>query len=196
MKPLVALVVVVTLAIFGVVAVKHRGAGEVKSAQADSADSAGRPERQEVVVRHVFSMEPGPNVGAPTPPPAPVAEQDPAAMSPEKYAQDLDAAFRTDAPAGPAAKQTADSITSAFNTPNAKGATLQRVECHATRCRMEVQFDDLDSDKRIFKGIFELLSSNGIDTRGLGFVVPTRTTSADGKIEATVHLFHADDPSG
>jgi hypothetical protein len=197
MKKLIGIAVLMVFAMVGVF-VKYRHASKSTSPEAEVADLNPQTERHEVVVKHVISFEPPHAVRQEPPPPmvTPDVSQESATVSPEKYAQDLEAAFRSDAPAGQAAKQTADSITSAFNSPIARGATLQHVECHATRCRMEIRFDSVDTDKRIFTGIFDLLSSNGVDTRGLGFVVPARTTSSDGKIDATVHLFHTEDPSG
>jgi hypothetical protein len=87
---------------------------------------------------------------------------------------------------------TSESVSSALREPAAHGMTLDSVECHATRCRLAVQFDDESSDKRVLPEFFSLLVAKGIDVQGMRFVVPIREPAPDGKIHATIHVFWGD----
>ena len=190
MKKLTGLLMLAILGILTAFFVHRQAPGSAVAARQTAESSAGE-ERREVIVKHVFEVQPSPGGQAVAVPVAASPEPDPAAVPPEVLAQNVETAFASDPPAGEKARQEVAAITSAFKMPAARGAVLQQVECHATRCRMQIQFDDHDSDKRVISQIFDLLSSNGVDTHGLGFIIPTRTTDPDGKIEATIHLYPA-----
>jgi hypothetical protein len=163
----------------------------------DPAETSSSEKRENVVVKHVFAFEPPPA----TPPPAAVAGEpsppaDPIEKTPAQYEQELESAFRMDAPADRKASELSTFVSSALRDPAARGVTVDRVDCHATRCRLEVRFDDAASDKMVMSQFFELLSAKGADTQGLGFVIPSRAAGDDGKIRATIHVFRSDGPSG
>jgi hypothetical protein len=120
-------------------------------------------------------------------PEAPAAEAAP--KTPEQVATDLEEAFRTDKPADADAVRMESGIASGFQTERAKGAALRQVDCHGTRCRMSVDFDDDSSDRRVVGNIFELLADAGVDTQRLGFTIPTRAVLPDGKVNAVIHLY-------
>jgi hypothetical protein len=195
-KTIVALVVLVPVLVLAAsyAAVRQTRAHHVAQA-AETAEGSSPPEPREMVVRHVLSIENAP----PPPPQAPAAPQIEASESrptvektPAEYGAALEAAFRADGPADGKANALSESVSSAFHEPAAKGMTLDRVECHATRCRMEVRFDDEASDKRVLPEFFSLLSAKGVDITGMRFVVPVRDTEPDGKIRATIHVFRGD----
>jgi len=116
-----------------------------------------------------------------------------APRSDAEMASALNAAFDADRPGGPETGQTRTAIATAFRDARATGAMLRGVECRATRCRLDVEFTDKGADKRVLSQIFVLLSSNGVDTKGLGFTVPTREVRPDGSVVATIHLYRGEE---
>jgi hypothetical protein len=110
-------------------------------------------------------------------------------MSPEEVAIELDAAFAADPPPDVAATRTASNVLSAFRSVQAEGANLRSIDCRRTRCKLTVDFNNIDADKKVMGDIFKTLATSGVDVNGLGFIVPTRDRQADGSIAATVHLY-------
>ena len=63
-------------------------------------------------------------------------------------------------------------------TNRAKGTALRKVDCHGTRCRLSVDFDDDSADRRVVGNIFELLADASVDTQKLGFTESRPAPSA------------------
>jgi|GEM_PF-6264741 hypothetical protein len=114
----------------------------------------------------------------------------PERKSEKEILQELNSAFNADRPPDANSTKMSSGIVSAFGDVRAQGARLTGLECRATRCRLGIDFADVDADKRVMSDIFNLLSSAGLDVATLGFIVATRDTRPDGTINATVHLFH------
>jgi hypothetical protein len=192
---MVGLVVVVpTLVLAAGYATVRRTRTHHAAQAAETPEAAPASEPHETVVRHVLSFE-----NRPPPPQPPLAPQTEASdpqpaveKTPAELGAALEAAFRADAPPDHKAKELSESVSSALREPAAHGMTLDSVECHATRCRLAVQFDDESSDKRVLPEFFSLLVAKGIDVQGMRFVVPIREPAPDGKIHATIHVFWGD----
>jgi len=122
-----------------------------------------------------------------------IAPRPPAPRSDAEMSSALNAAFEADQPGGPETAQTRTAIAAAFRDARATGALLRGVECRATRCRLDVEFTDKRADKRLLSQIFVLLSSNGVDTKDLGFTIPTREVRPDGSVVATIHLYRGEE---
>ena len=114
----------------------------------------------------------------------------PQPKSQEQVVQALNDAYYSDRPADANSTKMSSAIVSAFSDGQAQGARLTGVECRATRCRLGIDFDDLDANRRVMSNIPELLAPAGVDVSDLGFAMPTRVTHPDGTISATVYLFH------
>src|ERR1700690_1899519 len=118
MKKLVGILIVATFVLLG---------AYVKSSRSSAAPAGPAPseiaenksdDRREVVVKHVISFEAAPEARQ-----APLAE--PAhedSMPPEQVAHSLEDAFHADPP-GETGNRMADSITTSFRGPAARGAT-------------------------------------------------------------------------
>ena len=195
-KTIVGLVVVVpTLVLAAGYATVRRTRTHHAAQAAERPEAAPASEPHETVVRHVLSFENRP----PPPPQPPLAPETEASdpqpaveKTPAELGAALEAAFRADAPPDHKAKELSESVSAALREPAAHGMTLDSVECHATRCRLAVQFDNESSDKRVLPEFFSLLTAKGVDVQGMRFVVPIRETAPDGKIRATIHVFWGD----
>ena len=75
-------------------------------------------------------------------------------------------------------------LRSAFASPAANGSHVRSIECRATRCRVQVDFDDLDTDIRVIGALFLSQAS----TTPMAFTVPTRERRADGSVGATMYF--------
>jgi hypothetical protein len=125
------------------------------------------------------------------PPVAPAPAAEPVGMTPEEVATKLNDAFYADRPGDETAGNRRVAIAAAFRSPAASGAALRDIDCRATRCRMAVEFTDTGADRRVVSELFNLLEAGGLETRELGFTIPTREERSDGSVVATIHLYHA-----
>lgn len=105
-------------------------------------------------------------------------------FDPEERKFQLETAYDEDAAPTATSRKRETTIRTAFSSPSAKGSTLKSLECKASRCRMEVEFDDMQADKRVIHDV--LMETPGIDMAGS---VPERKTGPDGKVTAVIHLF-------
>jgi hypothetical protein len=166
--------------------------GRAKTAAA--AESGDEPEESETATaaraaaarRPQVLVVPVPTAGAAQEAPAP-AEAAP--KTPAQAAVELEEAFRTDKPADASSARMESGIATGFRTDRAKGAALRKVDCHGTRCRLSVDFDDDAADRRVVGNIFELLADSGVDPAQLGFTIPVREVGPDGKVSAVIHLY-------
>jgi hypothetical protein len=112
----------------------------------------------------------------------------------EEIARDLEVAFTTDGPPDAASAKRSATIVQGLGGPLAKGAHLRKVDCRATRCKLELEFADRNADSHLMSGLFRILRSVGVKCEGLGYQVAKREVLPNGTIVATVHLFDAPRP--
>jgi hypothetical protein len=111
--------------------------------------------------------------------------------SDKEYQEELNRAFNADRPADANSSKTASAIVNAFGDVRAQGAHLAEVECHASRCRLGVDFSDKAADHRVMEDLYTLLSEAGLDVTTLDLAVSARDRRPDGTISATIHLFRS-----
>jgi hypothetical protein len=194
MKRITILVVVISTALLAAAYGKWRHAQNSLDRTPEAMQTSAAPVREDVVVHHVFTFEP--KATAPAAPPAESPQTgEPTEISPAEYKAQLEAAFQADKPADHEANAMASALSAAFQTPAAHGINVDQVECHATRCRLNVRFDDVASDRRVMSQFFELISASGVNIQGLRFVIPSQETDSTGGVRATIHVFRGDEPA-
>lgn len=163
------------------------------SARGERVAVASRPPRRFEEARRPTSA--APPLDPPPPLAAPSAAE--ASLNPKtdrEMVAAVEAAFAADPTGSPGAANTQANIATAFRDPRMAGAVLREVDCHNSRCKLAVDFTDADADRHVFPQIFNALGSAGVDTAGLGFIVPERTERPDGTIAAVVHLYRSATP--
>ena len=201
MKLIFASLVLLALIVWvGVVVKSAAGARRRTSDTAASARETKGDEPATTVVRHVISFERTPPPRGDVASTSAAAQERPAGsaerreIAPAELIGRLEAAFQQDDLPNSQSTQMTAAIRSAFESAPAKGASIKSIECRASRCRMQISFEDRAADRRIMKDFFTLLSSKGIDIHGLRFIAPSRETTSDGRTLATIHVYRGDAP--
>jgi hypothetical protein len=113
-----------------------------------------------------------------TPPPGPEDER----------AAGLKKRFDEDPPGDSAARKFEDDYRKVFLQPEAKGASLESVECHRVVCRAVVLLDDKHVHNRLF---INAMRESGMSRYAASLA--SREETADGKLKATVYVFQSRD---
>ena len=107
----------------------------------------------------------------------------------EDVARMFENAFRADQPPNTNSTKRTAAIVAAFSDPRAEGAHLNGVDCRATRCLLDVDFTNRETNDRVLSDFWDLLSSAGQDVSDLGFFVASRDEQPNGKIAESIHLY-------
>ncbi len=191
MKKLITWAVLGAIAMASYFALRSRATPDHPPGAAAKKELADVEEPRRIVVEHVVSMTPSASAAL-SARSAIEARPDDVEVAPAEFAQRIEDAFAMEPPSDRDARRMSSSIAAAFRLPAAEGALLENVECRGTRCRLQISFDDAESDRRVARDMFDLLASSGVDTHGLRFVIPTRSDEPNGKVKATLHLFRGD----
>lgn len=113
-----------------------------------------------------------------TPPPGPEDER----------AAGLKKRFDEDPAGDSAARKFEDDYRKVFLQPEAKGASLESVECHRVVCRAVVLLDDRQVHNRLF---INAMRESGMSRYAASLA--SREQMADGKLKATVYVFQSGD---
>lgn len=146
-----------------VVVHEHRYVGQPGSAQAAAGkfDEATEPATVHAVERRTFDAE--------------------------EHRFQIEQSFDEDQPPTPASRSLEGTIRKSFAMPTIKGATVNSLECRASRCRLGVTFDSREADRNAIRKVF--MDSTEMNMAG---TVVERTKSRDGKIQALIYLWPSD----
>jgi hypothetical protein len=103
----------------------------------------------------------------------------------EPVAQQLETMFQADGPATGESRERESTIQRAFRTTDVVGTNLKAIECHASRCRLEVQFKDAATDRQALEKLFMAQDA----PIGMAGTVTAREVDGEGKVSAVIHLF-------
>ena len=95
----------------------------------------------------------------------------------------IESAYDDDPPPTVASRKLEGTILKGFASPVGKGATVTSLECKATRCRLEVTFDNREKDRDVIRNVF--MRSTELDLAG---TVVERKTDPDGRVHAVIYL--------
>jgi len=104
-------------------------------------------------------------------------------FDPEEHRFQIESSFDEDPPPTVASRQLEKTILKNFSMPAGKGATVESLECKATRCRLEVTFENKQKDSEVIRDVF--MRSDDLDVSG---TVVERTVDKDGRIHAVMYL--------
>jgi hypothetical protein len=107
--------------------------------------------------------------------------------APEDVAARLEFAFEQDGAPTVNSRHMAQSIRTAFGQAKAPGAYVKNVECRASRCRADLEFQNIDADKSVLREV--LHESEAIP---YAFTIPTRNVDESGKVSLSIYFY----PSG
>jgi hypothetical protein len=108
---------------------------------------------------------------------------------PTNVAADIEALFQNDRNSRDATAKSESVVRKVFDDPQLKGVKLDRVECKATTCRVEMTFDSSQADNDGLRKILLSPDPDGIQSLHMSAVVPVRNQLSDGRVSATMYLY-------
>jgi hypothetical protein len=96
----------------------------------------------------------------------------------------LESAFQASSSGPGASTELEAMLRTAFQDPRITGTRVETLECRLNRCRVELEFDDVEADKRVMRQLF--VDSDYIE---MAMTAPVRVQKPDGKVSATIYLY-------
>lgn len=143
-------------------------------------------EPRTVVVRHeVAAVETvnGPSEGT-SEDAAPTEEAEDEPLSDMERKAWLDFEFEAD-PRTVEGRQLEAKVRRSFEAPDVHGVRVDSLECRDSRCKVVVEFDNPEADRRVMEQVFGARNTEF----NLAGSVPERLLEPDGSVRATIYLF-------